>query len=170
LVSNADNRSRHLNPFDFGLIVVVALTVFGFGLAKAGHAGVDKVIEGTPKVSIDVFITGLKTKDLELFKVGDRSSITIRNVPVDPPITVTKVQHWQKQISFPSPDGKKAVAFPDPANPIANDFLVTVTDQAEQTKDGYVIRGNKIKVGNQIDLEGFKYRVQGVVVDIRPGQ
>jgi len=166
----ANNRSRHLNPFDFGFLVIVALTLIGFGLAKAGHAGVDKVIEGTPKVSIDVFVTGLKTKDLDIFKVGDPSSITIRNVPVTPAMTVTKVQHWPKQIAFPSPDGKKVIAYPDPANPIAHDYLVTVADQAEQTKDGYVVRGNKIKIGNQIELEGFKYRVQGVVVDIRPGQ
>ncbi|MBK7836875.1 MAG: DUF4330 family protein [Candidatus Obscuribacter sp.] len=45
---------------------------------------------------------------------------------------------------------------------------MTVQDESEQTDDGYVIRGNKIKVGNQIELESFKYRVQGVVVDISP--
>jgi hypothetical protein len=41
-----------------------------------------------------------------------------------------------------------------------------VQDEADATDDGYVIRGNKIKLGNQIELEAFKYRVQGVVVDI----
>ena len=55
----------------------------------------DKVIQGTPKVLIDVFVTGLKTKDLDIFKVGEPSSITIRNVPVTPPMTVTAVQHSQ---------------------------------------------------------------------------
>ena len=165
-----NERKRHLNILDCSILVMCALAVIGFGLAKAGHAGVDKVIQGTPKVLIDVFVTGLKTKDLDLFKVGEPSSITIRNVPVTPPMTVTAVQHWPKSVAFLSPDGKKAVAFPDPANPIAHDYLVTVSDTAEQTKDGYVIRGNKIKIGNQIELEGFKYRVQGVVVDIKPAQ
>ncbi len=137
-------------------------------MAKAGHAGVDKVVKGTGKVAIDVFITGLKTKDLDLFKVGEKSAITIRNQPVQPPMTIEKVQRWPKQVSFLSPDGKKAVAFPDPANPIASDFLVTVVDDAtERTDDGFVIRGNKIKIGNQIELEAFKYRVQGVVADIK---
>ncbi|HEY9714881.1 MAG TPA: DUF4330 family protein, partial [Chroococcales cyanobacterium] len=72
------------------------------------------------------------------------------------------------QVAFLSPDGKKALSFNDPANAIAHDFLVTVVDEAERTADGYVIRGNKIKLGNQIELEGFKYRVQGVVADIKP--
>ncbi len=164
---NKTVQARTINAFDAALLIVIFLSIVGFALAKAGLAGVNKVIEGTPKVAIDVFITGLKTKDTDLFKVGEPSAITIRNVPVQPPMKITHVTHWPKQVSFLSPDGKKAVAMADPANPIAHDFLITVVDQAEQTPDGFVIRGNKIKVGNQIELEGFKYRVQGVVADIR---
>lgn len=159
---------KRLNLIDYCLLVSGLLAMCGLGLAKAGHAGVNQEIKGTPKVNIEVFITGLKTKDLDLFKTGDKASITIRNQPVHPPMTITKVDHWQKQVSFLSPDGKKALAFPDPSNSIAHDFLVTVQDDSEMTDDGYVIRGNKIKVGNQIELEAFKYRVQGVVVDIYP--
>lgn len=167
---SSDRPARKLNAIDFGALVIVLLAALGFGLAKAGHAGVDKVVKGTNKVAIDVFITGLKTKDLEIFKIGEPASITIRNVPVQPPMKISAVQRWPKQISFLSPDGKKAVAFPDPSNLIANDFLVTVNDEAERTDDGFVIHGQKIKLGNQIELEGFKYRVQGVVADIRAVQ
>lgn len=149
------------------IIAVLIISVLGFGLARAGYAGVDKVIQSTNKVSIDVYIIGLKTLDTKLFKVGEKSAVTIRNQPVHPPMTITKVEHTPRQVAFLSPDGKKAIAFPDPANAIAHDFLVTVTDEAERTQDGYVIRGNKIKIGNQIELESFKYRVQGVVVDLR---
>jgi len=157
-----------LNGLDLALLLVICLALAGFFLARAGHAGVNKIIEGTAKVGIDVYITGLKTEDLNIFKVNDLASITIRNQPVQPPMTIVKVVHTPKAVSFLSPDGKKALAFADPANPIAYDFLVTVLDQAERTSDGYVVRGNKIKLGNQIELEGFKYRVQGVVVDIKP--
>lgn len=159
-------RAR-VNLVDFCLITLVCAAGLGFFLAREGHAGVNKVITGTPRIAIDVYITGLKTKDLDLFKVGEPSSITIRNQPVKPPMTITKVERTPKQVAFLSPDGKKAVSFADPANPIAHDFTVTVVDDSEKTEDGYVVRGNKIKVGNQIELEHFKYRVQGVVVDIR---
>ncbi|MBX9951390.1 MAG: DUF4330 domain-containing protein [Candidatus Obscuribacterales bacterium] len=158
------------NFIDFTAIALLCAAGLGFSLAKAGHAGVNQVIQGTPDVEIDVYITGLKTKDLDLFKVGEPSSITIRNQPVKPPMTITKVEHNPKQVAFLSSDGKKAVAFDDPANPIAHDFTITVKDNAEETADGYVIRGNKIKVGNQIELEAKKYRVQGVVVDVRVAQ
>jgi hypothetical protein len=165
--SSPQKAQRALNPIDSAVVVMILLAGIGFGLAKAGHAGVDKVVQGVEKVAIDVSITGLKTKDVDIFKVGEPCSITIRNVPVQPPMKITAVQHTPKQVTFLSADGKKVLAFPDPANPIATDFLVTVQDEAERTADGYVIRGNKIKLGNQIELEGFKYRIQGVVADIR---
>ncbi len=59
---------------------------------------------------------------------------------------------------------------PDPANEIAHDFYVTVSGDAEETKDGFVIRGNKIKIGNQVELEGHKYRIQGMVIDIQSSE
>jgi len=168
VISKEKIPTKRLNPLDFSFLVVALIALIGFGLARAGHAGVNKVIQGVSKVAIDVYFVGLKTEDTELFKVGDKAAITIRNQPVQPPMTITDVKHCQKQVSFLSPDGKKVLAFPDPTQPLAHDFTVTVVDEAEVTADGYVLRGNKIKVGNQIELEGFKYRVQGVVVDIRP--
>lgn len=172
--ANGDGKpeagQRKLNLIDSAVLVTLLLCAAGFGLAKAGHAGVDKVVQGVNKVAIDVSITGLKTKDVDIFKVGEPCSITIRNQPVQPPMKILAVQHTPKQVTFLAPDGKKVLAFPDPANPIATDFLVTVGDEAERTADGFVIRGNKIKLGNQIELEGFKYRVQGVVADIKPIQ
>jgi len=166
--TQASRAGGKLNLFDFAVVVVVLLALAGFFLARAGHAGVNKVIQGVSRVAIKVYMVGVKTEDLDLFKVGDKSAITIRNQPVQPPMTISEVKHWPKQVSFLSADGKKALSFPDPAQPLANDFEVTVVDQADVTADGYVVRGNKIKVGNQIDLEGFKYRIQGVVVDITP--
>ncbi|MGD9683494.1 MAG: DUF4330 domain-containing protein [Candidatus Obscuribacterales bacterium] len=156
------------NPIDMAVLATAITALIGFGLARAGHAGVNQVIEGVHKVGIDVHIIGLKTLDTDIFKVGEKTAITIRNRPVEPPMTIEKVKHWEHLASFLAPDAKSAVAFPDPANPTAHDFLVTVSDEGEQTRDGYVVRGQKVKIGNMIDLEGFKYRATGVVVDIGP--
>jgi hypothetical protein len=154
------------NPFDFLCLLVVLVGLLGFALAKAGYAGVDQAILGPAKVNIEIYFVGLKTRDPNLFKEGEKSALTIRNQPVEPPMTITKVEHWPKRVAFPAPDGKKAVAFDDPTNPFAHDYVVTISDDAERTKDGYVVRGQKIKVGNQVELESFNYRVQGVVVNI----
>lgn len=159
-----------VNGLDFLLVLVVLLSGFGFLLARAGMAGVNNQISGIARVSIDVFIIGLKTEDVNLFKVGDKAAFTVRNQPVYPPMTIDAVKHWPKQVPFLATNGKSALAVNDPTQPFAHDFLVTVSDEAEISRDGYVVRGNKIKVGNQVELEGFKYRVQGVIVDIHRTQ
>lgn len=141
--------------------------MLGYITARSGHAGVNQVIVGSPKVAIEICISGVKTRDTNLFVVGEKTAITIRNQPVEPPLTIIAAKSNPKEVSFLSVDGKKAIALPDPASPIAHDFYVTVTGDAEETKDSYVIRGNKIKIGNSVELEGRKYRMQGVVIDIR---
>jgi hypothetical protein len=169
VIEKTDNKDkkRRLNPYDAGVIVVIMLGILGFRLAKSSHAGVNSAITESGSLSIDVAFTGVKTLDTEMFKVGSPVSITIRNVPTQPPMHITKVLHTPKQVTFLAPDGKKAIAFPDPANPNAHDFLVTVQeDQAEKTNDGWVIHGVKIKIGNPIDLEAAKYRVSGVIANV----
>lgn len=160
---------RKINALDAVVVCTILASAVGFGLAKAGLAGTDKIItKGPGKVAISIYFSGVKTLNADLFEVGSGTNVTIRNRPVTPAMTITKVDHWQHKTSFLSPDGKSAIAFADPSIPIAHDYVVTVTDQAEGTDDGYVIRGNKVKIGNPIDLEGMKYRVTGVVCDISP--
>ncbi len=163
-------KNSRFNPLDLALVLIIVAAGLGLLMARAGYAGVDKAIEGTAQVDIDIYLAGFKTKDPELFKCGEKTALTIRNQPVEPPMTIKAVKHCPKQVAFLSPDGKKALSFADPSQPLAHDFIITISDQAERTKDGFVIRGNKIKVGNQVELESFQYRVQGVVVGISAQQ
>ena len=159
-----------INVVDLACIALIGFSVLGFVLAKEGHAGVNQQIRGKQKIDITVYFSGVKTRDLDLFKVNDPSALTIRNVPVTPPMVITAVKRTPKMASFLSADGKKAIALPDPSSPLASDYEVTVTAPSEVTDDGYVVRGNKLKVGNLVELEGFKYREQGVVCDITPSK
>lgn len=155
------------NPLDFAVVVVLMISLAGFFMSKAHCAGVDKAITGRAKINIVIYFSGLKTKDADkLFKTGERASLTIRNQPVEPPMVITAVSHYPKRIPFLMPDGKSVKAFDDPATPLAHDFEVTISDEAEGTKDGYVVRGQKIKIGNTVELESFAFRVQGVVVAV----
>jgi hypothetical protein len=154
------------NIIDFACLLVILISILGFSMAKAQHAGVNNIIKGMSKIDITIYLAGVKTIDTNLFAVDQPSSLTIRNQPVYPPMTIVAIKHWPKQISFLANDGKKAISLDDPAQPLVHDFLVTVRDDAEITADGYVVRGNKLKVANQVELESFKYRIPGVVVNI----
>jgi len=162
------SNSLRFNVVDGSIVIVAILCLLGYFTARTGHAGVNKVIEGTSNVLVEVYISGMKTRDTKIFRVGEKSAITIRNQPVESPLTIVAVKSNPKEITFLSLDGKRTIVLPDPANAISCDFYVTLLHEAEQTKDGYVIKGNKIKIGNQVELEGFKYRIQGTVVDIKP--
>jgi hypothetical protein len=156
------------NPLDAAVTLVVITCLIGFFLAHKGYAGVNQVLKGQTTVSIDLFLPNVRSTNSELFKVGDKTALTVRNQPVYPPFTITAVKKTPRLVAFPSPGGKALSSFVDPSQPYANDYLVTVSDQAEITNDGYVIHGNKIKIGNQIEIEGFKYRIPGTVLDLRP--
>ncbi len=161
---------RRINLLDSALLVILLVSSAGYCLAQQGFAGVDKVITGKTKVNMQVYLAGFKTVNPDIFKEGDQTFLTIRNNPVEGAMNITAVKHWAKQVAFLSPDGKKAIAFPDPTQPLAHDYVVTITEEADGTKDGYVIKGNKIKVGNTVELEAMNYRVQGVVVGLTAQQ
>jgi hypothetical protein len=158
------------NLLDFICLLVLIVSGAGFFLAKAGYAGVDQVITGKAVVNIDIYFAGLKTRDPEMFKKGEKTALTIRNQPMEGQLTIANVKHWPKQVSFLTPSGK-VIAADDPAQPLAHDFIITISSDAERTNDGFVVKGGqKIKVGNQVELESFNYRVQGVVVGINAQQ
>ena len=76
------------------------------------------------------------------------------------------MEPWKTVIPDVNNPGK-ALAVVDPTAPYTYNFLVTLTDKATITADGPVIGGNKIKTGLLVTLEGYKYRLNGVVSDVR---
>ncbi len=133
-------------------------------------SSINKVISGKEKIAIEVLLPDvyLINKDAlnDSLKIGKKSGITIRNRPYDK-LEIIKLENRQKQTIIPSYSGNyKAVT--DITRSNVYDFFVTLTDIALKTKDGYVVGGNKIKIGNQIELEGFNYRLNGKVINIYP--
>src|SRR5437867_6770145 len=111
---------NRFNPLDFICLIVLLVAAAGLFMAKAGCTGVDQAITGKATVNIEIYLAGLKTKDPEMFKKGETTSLTIRNQPVEPPMKITNVKHWPKQVSFVSPSGK-VFAEADPSQPLAHD-------------------------------------------------
>ena len=49
-----------MSLIDMTIMATALASIAGFGLAKAGMAGVDQTIQGSGKVNIDVYLTGLR--------------------------------------------------------------------------------------------------------------
>ncbi len=156
------SRSR-FNPLDTVIVAALLVGLLGFGLSRAGLAGVDQKRTGFVTARFDLFIRG-GIADPSMFKVGDRTFITIRNQPYAA-IPIVGVKINSRKVTLWTPQGARAVD--DLAEPYSKDVVLTLEDRAEQTDDGIVLGGNKIKVGVPIDIEGARYRLRGSIVDLR---
>jgi len=158
---------KKFNLLDIILICAIILGLGGFLLVKFGkHQTANNVIEQRSPIEFDATFTAQPiTAKESLFKVGDSAFITIRNVPyTELKITNFNISPWKTAVYDTT---KNVFAIKDPARDNIYNLNVTLKDDALITKDGAVIGGNKIKIGLPITIEGFKYRLSGIVSDVR---
>lgn len=158
----------NLNLLDLLLVVTILFSITGYLLAKAEKTSLNKVIEAKENIAIELFIPDIFLTDetMPIFQVGGKAGLTIRNRPYTK-LNIIKSESKPKTLLIPDLHGSHKTVI-DSTRANVKDYLVTLTDTALKTKDGYVIGGNKIKIGNEIELEGFNYRLKGKVVNIYP--
>ncbi|MEI7475047.1 MAG: DUF4330 domain-containing protein [bacterium] len=158
-----------VNVIDFLIMCFVVLGVLGVYLVKSGKFITSKkMIEKKESIQFDVSLRGVKlSNNSDLFKAGGKSFITIRNVPYTA-LEVVKAVKTPIMTVIPDPKNPaRLLSVPNVSETNSYDFLVTLKDNALITKDGPIIGGNKVKIGLIVSLEGEKYRINGVVTDVR---
>lgn len=153
-----------LNYLDIVLLITVFLSGSGYILAKAEKTPLNKIIQGKENIGIEILLPDVPVKNNDYFKTGEKTAITIRNRPYTR-LTIIKLESRPKQTILPTYTGTLKT-INDPTKLNIKDYYITLSDLALKTNDGYVIGGNKIKIGNQVELEGFDYRLNGRVVNI----
>jgi len=163
------NFIKKIRPFDYLIIALVLITVIvGFLTFTHKRTTSSNRIETTTDVEMEVYLKGVtSTSSEELFKTGDETFITIRNVPYTK-LQIKDVKMSKRKITLPSLNSKKPyIVVNDESAPYQYDFLIKIKDNAKITKDGdAVVGGNKIKIGIPITLEGAKYKLNGVISNI----
>lgn len=163
------NFIKKIKPFDCLIIAIVLITaIVGILTFTGKRATSSNQIETTTNVEMEVYLKGVTMTSSEaLFKAGDETFITIRNVPYTR-LKIKDVKASKRKITLPSLNSKKPyVVVNDESTPYQYDYLVKVSDSAKITKDGdAVVGGNKIKIGLPITLEGAKYKLNGVISNI----
>ncbi len=161
------NTQIKLNFLDLLLILTILFSITGYLFAKAQKTGLNKIIEGKENIAIEVLIPDVFSEKTDLFIAGDKSAITIRNRPYTK-LKILSTSSSPKQLTIPVLSGSLFKTIPDPTKTNIKDYIITLTDKALKTQEGYAIGGNKIKIGNQIELEGFNYRFSGKVINVYP--
>lgn len=154
-----------VNVLDALIVTTVMVGVIGVVAVKKGYSSVDRIAQRTGPAEID-FMIRATIKDLSMFKVGDKTFITIRNQPYDK-VDIVAVQAKRQQTMVTINDGKDIRLVQDPTEPYASEIILTLRDEGMETEDGIVWGGQKLKLGVPIEVEGYKYRLKGSVIDVR---
>lgn len=169
LINSEGKLLGRFNIVDTLFTGAVIMGIAGVFLVQSGtHVTSGQVVQGEADIVITVQVPNLRTLDPDLFKEGDKTSITIRNQPRGN-VLIQETQYSPVKLTVMSPGGK-VQAVEDLAQGNSYDFTLRLKDHAKITEDGYVTEGVKVKVGLPIELEGFKYRVSGKVLNVEAVQ
>lgn len=159
---------KKLRPFDYLIIAIIVITlVVGLLTFIGKRATSSKQIEATMNIELEIYLRGVTATGNEpVFKKGEETFITIRNVPYTK-LKINEVKFDKRKTIVPSNNSKNYAIVDDDTAPFTYDYLVRVEDNAKITKDGdAVVGGNKVKIGIPITLEGAKYKLNGVITNV----
>lgn len=154
-----------ISILDVGAVLVILLVIVGVLLPSTGVTQTG----GSQPVEVDVVVRSVGSQNpQELLKVGNKTSIVIRNQPYGE-VKIKGVRELPRNVAVPQPNGTiKSLPDPRPEAILTKDFLVTVAGNARMTPDGPVLGNNKIKIGTKIELEGLTYDFVDLnVLDVR---
>lgn len=162
------NFIKKLRPFDYLVILIILVgLVAGFLTFTHKRTTSSNQIEATTKIDMEIYLRGVTLTGESIFKKGEETFITIRNVPYTK-LKIKDVKFNKRKIMLPSVNPKKPyIVVNDETAPFHYDYLVKVSDVAKITKDGdAVVGGNKVKIGLPITLEGANYKLNGVITNV----
>ncbi len=156
-----------INVIDFSLVFFLVLIALGIIAVQSSlHQTSGQIIEDETDIQYVVYLRHVQAiAPQELFKVGEKISISIRNRPRGK-VELLEVLYKPEQIILPTDKGKFQI-LADPTSPNSYDFLLKLKDHAVVTKDSYVTNGVKVKTGMKLTLEGFNFRLPGIISDVR---
>lgn len=155
-----------INIIDFTSLGVLALVAVGVIAVQSGwHKTSGQMVKGETDIEYTILLRNLKTLQPDLFVPGKKLAITIRNQPRgDVSIVDSKVS--PKKLVVPMANGSFKLV-DDPSDKYGYDYLVRLRDHALVSADGYVTEGIKVKIGLPIEVEGYNYRVTGIIADVQ---
>lgn len=154
------------------IIVIGILVALLVGILTFTHfrRTADKQIVAQTTIGFQVFLRGVTLTGTESpINPGDKTFITIRNVPyTDLKVIDSRIDLKKMVMPNPKPGKDAFVLVDDASQAFLYDMIVTLVDEnAKITKDGAVVGGNKIKIGLPVTLEGPSYKLNGTVSDVR---
>jgi len=157
------------NIIDCVIVGVIALLIISALIIKNGLFNpVHKIAKGAKQIEFTVVTRAYDvTSQDEIIKKGDKTFITIRNVPYTKLEVHNVTKEAMKEMYFNYDRPEIPYLIKNVAYPHRYQYVIKLRDYAMITNDGAVLGGNKIKIGLPVDIEGFNYRLSGMVTDVK---
>jgi hypothetical protein len=153
-----------ISIIDLGALLIVLLVGAGF-LGLRGGTVAQTTQQPMEALTFKMLVRGLSIeKPKELFQPGDQPRVIIRNQPAGQ-VTIKAVQIFDNTVPILQANDKITYV-PDGGSPFSRDILLTLEAQAQQTVDGAVVGGTKLKVATPIELETKSYAIKGSVIGV----
>ena len=144
---------------------LIALFIGFFVLIKKKNFS-NLPIERETNIMFDVVFRGISiTSNQVPFKIDEKAFITIRNIPYTK-LKINSINGSPRMTYVSAKNNQGYIITQDVATPGLYDFVVRLEDRAKKTPDGFVVGGNKIKMGMPIVIEGELYKYQGTVSNV----
>jgi hypothetical protein len=167
LIDKAGRLLGKWSLIDIGTLGVLFMVAVGIIGVQSGWVKTSsQVVKGETDIEYTILIRNLKTLQPNLFQVGKTLSITIRNQPRGQ-VTIVAVSASPKKIILPNAQDGTYHIIEDPIDRFGYDYVIRLKDHAVVTPDGYVTEGIKVKIGLPIEIEGYHYRVGGIIAEVK---
>jgi len=169
-----DSRGRlfgKVNLLDLGALLVILLVIFGVFFFPGSPGSLAQINSYTKPVEVDLFVQGLKLSNpQELFNKelakGNKTNVIIRKEPHGA-INIKSIQQLPRTILVTLADGD-VKEIPDPKkNNFSTDIFMTLSGIARITDNGPVIGSSQVKIGDEMELDGFNYHFKATILDVR---
>lgn len=174
-MSILDSKGRlfgKVSILDLGAASVILLVVVGIFFFP-GSGSVAQVGTTTKPIEVDLLVRGLNLRNPQALlsspqglKAGEKANIIIRNQPHGN-LEIKSVKSLPRTALVPQPDGSVKALVDPRTDQYSTDMLLTVGGKAQITDNGPVLGNSKLKIGIPIELEGFNYDFNAIVIDVR---
>ncbi|MFP4296988.1 MAG: DUF4330 domain-containing protein [Spirulinaceae cyanobacterium] len=168
-----DSKGRlfgKLSLLDIGAALIILAVIFGT-FVFPGPTGSVAQVGSTQPVEVTAIVRGLSVRDpdglIQTMQDAGKTKVIIRNQPHGE-VELSKIEPVERMVIVPQPDGS-VKALPDPRTAeesFSTDMMISFRDRAQITDDGFVIGGQKVKIGTVLEFEGETYNFKGSAIEV----
>jgi len=158
-----------ISIIDLGAALVIVMVMIGIFIFP-GTSGSVAQVGGKKPVEMEILVEGLSVSNPQTLKENMENNgstkLIIRNQPHGQ-VEIDSIELIPQTIYVPQPDGSvKVQQDPRQLSQYKTDCLMTLAGEARETDDGFVLGGNKLKIGTTVELEGISYNFRGTLIRI----